>query len=210
MNSTKITRIGVGVLLGLSVPLMATSALPGAYASPRGVIQIVGPSNPNLPLLTPCQALLGYWQSYAAKGGLVDFNLATNVSNPAVSSYVSYATGGLWSTASSYVIAGGSDAQYFSDRPYSPPPPASSDPSNPVFNFASYPFDPARTDHLGVAINTQTPSVTFTLLSWGSTQVTVPAPECAHGVLYGFTATGPASTMVTMTFKAGGFPVILH
>ena len=210
MNSTKITRIGVGALLGLSVPLMATSTLPGAHASPRSAIQIVGPGNPHLPLLTPCQALLGYWQSYAAKGGLVDFNLATNVSNPAVSPYVSYATGGLRSTTDAQVIAGSSDAQFFSDRPYSPPPPASSDPSNPVFNFVTYPFDPARTDRLGVAINTQTPSVTFTLLSWGSTQVTVPAPECAHGVLYGFTATGPASTMVTMTFKAGGFPVILR
>lgn len=196
MNSTKTTRLGVGVLLGLSVPLMATSALPGVHAAGGGVMQSVNP------YVTPCQAMLGYWQSYAAKGGRVIFNLATNVSNPAVSSYVSYAEGGMVATADSQVIAGGSNAQYFSDRTYSPPP-ASSDPSTPVFNITSYPFDNSSIDRIGVMINTHSPSVTFTLLSWGSTQVTVPSPNCAYGVLYGFT-TGNPSTMVTMTFKAGG------
>jgi len=208
MDSTKITRIGVGILAALSTSLMATGALPAAHAAQRTGIQAVGTSK-IIPLpLAGCPGLLGYWQSYAARGGSVLFNLATTVSNPSVSSYVSYATGGLRSTTDPNTIAGSVDGQYFSDRTWSPPPPASPDPSGPLFT-ARYPFNPDATDRLGVSINTQNPSVTFTLLSWGGGQVTVPDASCAHGVLYGFTATNPA-TMVTMTFKAGGFPVILH
>jgi hypothetical protein len=67
--------------------------------------------------------------------------------------------------------------QYFSDRTYTQ-----------TGSIDRQPFNPAKTDNIGVSIIRNSNSlfhVTFTLLSWGNAQFGFDA-HCAQGILYGF------------------------
>ena len=75
----------------------------------------------------------------------------------------------------------GDSTQYFNDRRY-------------YSGLISYPFDPSKTDKLGINIDATAGSVTFT--SWGSTQETADL-HATNGMLIG-TTNGGATVIISL------------
>jgi hypothetical protein len=78
----------------------------------------------------------------------------------------------------------GTGTQYFNDRRYSPP--------------MTKPFDPNKTDQLGVTIDPKNGSFTLTLKSWGNGKHYINTPQYNKGLLYGFSSPGPILYVISL------------
>jgi hypothetical protein len=111
-------------------------------------------------------------------------NNATNVASYAERARLFYVAPTILSPAglSSAVGPFGEPAtQYFNDR-----------------RDSTGPFDPARTDQLGLAINGQTGQVQLKLLSWGGGLITI-KPVCENGLMYGFNENAGTKTLYVIS-----------
>jgi hypothetical protein len=98
------------------------------------------------------------------------------------------------STARPGTFLVGSGTQYFNNRRWACPPTPG------AFSPPLYPFDPNKTDKVGLAINTATGQVTLSLLSRGNAKINIDPPY-ANGVLFGFGDTTPVRPMFLISLE---------
>jgi hypothetical protein len=89
----------------------------------------------------------------------------------------------------------GDGVQYFSDRQWGTP-------------FPSNPFDPKKTDRLGLSIDADDARIILTLKSWGNTQIHIDTVQTANGVFYGFGDTAPIKSLFVLSLKKVFLPDI--
>jgi hypothetical protein len=68
------------------------------------------------------------------------------------------------------------------------------------------PFDPARTDQLGLSINGQTGQVQLKLVSWEGALITI-KPVCENGLMYGFNEHAGTKTLYVISLAKRFFLV---